>query len=37
VISGQHVFRVRTTDIMIREMPFVLLVPVELAAIFHRI
>jgi hypothetical protein len=35
VISGQHVFRVATTDTMIREMPFVLFVPVELGGVAH--
>jgi hypothetical protein len=35
VISGQHVLFIGTTDTMIREMSFVLLVPVELAVLFR--
>lgn len=37
VISGQHIFRVGATDLMIREMPFILLVPVELEGVPHCI
>ena len=37
VISGQHIFCVRATDLMLREMPFILFVPVELGGISHWI
>ena len=35
VISGQHIFRVEAVDVMIREMSFILLVPVELGGVSH--
>ncbi len=37
VVSGQHIFRVGATDVMIREMPFVLFVPIELRFVSHWI
>jgi hypothetical protein len=35
MISGQNVLGVHTSDVMIREVSFVMLIPVELAVAGH--